>query len=115
MNPSNDATSRGSVGGSLQARRNIIKGAALAAIAGAGNLLAESSSRSPIGKNPAPAYSSRVDQWGVQEITLRSDGKYENPFKDVQLQGTFSCGDSNLTVDGFFDGDATWRIRFMPQ
>ncbi len=115
MKPANDAMSRAPVGGNLQARRNIIKGVALAAIAGAGNLLAESSSRSPIGKNPAPAYSSQVEQWGVQEITLRSDGKYENPFKEVQLQGTFSCGDTNLTVDGFFDGDATWRIHFMPQ
>lgn len=39
-----------------------------------------------------------------------------NPFKDISLTATFSHpGSQPVTVHGFYDGDNTWRIRFMPQ
>ncbi len=38
-----------------------------------------------------------------------------NPFKDVTLTATFSHGGQNVGVHGFYDGDGTWRVRFMPQ
>lgn len=62
----------------------------------------------------APAYSQEVEQWGTEEVTLHSDQRYANPFKDVVLTGRFTCGDRSLEVSGFFDGDATWKLRFMP-
>jgi Domain of unknown function (DUF5060)/Domain of unknown function (DUF5605)/Protein of unknown function (DUF4038) len=38
-----------------------------------------------------------------------------NPFTDIQLSARFSNGDTSFTVDGFYDGNDTFRIRFMPQ
>jgi hypothetical protein len=54
-----------------------------------------------------------VEQWGVFELTLPgpSDG---NPFVDVKLTATFENGSKQVKVSGFYDGDGTWRIRFMP-
>ncbi len=54
-----------------------------------------------------------IQRWGVFELALpgRSDA---NPFTDYDMQGTFSHPEETLTVDGFYDGDGTWRIRFMP-
>lgn len=38
-----------------------------------------------------------------------------NPFKDVTLTAQFSHDGQTVNVHGFYDGDDTWRIRFMPQ
>ena len=55
----------------------------------------------------------RIEQWGVFEIAVpgRADG---NPFTDWALTGTFANGRETARVDGFYDGDGTWRVRFMP-
>jgi len=66
-------------------------------------------------KADTPVYSERVEQWDVQELTLRSLRTYNNPFADVSVQGLFRSGDREVVVDGFYDGDSTWRIRFMPE
>jgi hypothetical protein len=66
------------------------------------------------GALPAPAYSKSVEQWSMQEITLRSDQRYANSFKDVTLSGKFTCGNRSLEVSGFFDGEGAWKLRFMP-
>tara|TARA_R110002049_G_scaffold4601_5_gene32506 strand:+ start:706263 stop:706967 length:705 start_codon:yes stop_codon:yes gene_type:complete len=50
---------------------------------------------------------------GVFEIALRSDSKLPNPF-DVPVKVTFtppSGAAAAKTVDGFFDGEGTWRAR----
>src|ERR1035438_8837624 len=62
----------------------------------------------------APFFAPRVERWGVQEITLQSRATYDNPFTDVTVQGRFSSQGKEVTVDGFFDGDRTWKVRFMP-
>jgi hypothetical protein len=52
-------------------------------------------------------------RWDVFEIEL--DGpSHGNPFTDVELGATFSDGQRELRVGGFYDGDGTYRIRFMP-
>lgn len=55
----------------------------------------------------------QAEQWDVFEIELRgpSDG---NPFVDVQLTARFSDGTRSVEVDGFYDGDGIYRLRFMP-
>ena len=53
-----------------------------------------------------------VEKWGCAELTFRHKTK-KNPF-DVTLEATFTNGDKSLTVKGFYDGDDTFRIRFMP-
>jgi hypothetical protein len=63
----------------------------------------------------SPSFATRVEQWGVQELTLRSSRTYDNPFSDVSIQGRFQSQDKEITVDGFYGGDRTWKIRFMPE
>lgn len=74
-------------------------------------------------------YADRVEQWGVQEIVLRSTRAYANPFTEVTLQARFTAGGKDgadgkdgrdgkaakaIVVSGFYDGQQTWRLRFMP-
>ncbi len=37
-----------------------------------------------------------------------------NPFLEVTLSATFTLGHRSLSVEGFYDGAGTYRIRFMP-
>jgi hypothetical protein len=55
-----------------------------------------------------------VEQWGHFELTLRgpADG---NPFLDVELSATFTQGERKVRVAGFYDGDGSYRVRFMPE
>src|SRR5690606_13823268 len=54
-----------------------------------------------------------VEQWGVFELELQgpSDG---NPFVDVRFSAIFSNGSVTREVDGFYDGNGVYRVRFMP-
>jgi hypothetical protein len=54
-----------------------------------------------------------VEQWGVFETTLKgpADG---NPFTDVTLGARFENGGTSVKVSGFYDGEGTYRVRFMP-
>ncbi len=57
-----------------------------------------------------------VEQWGMFEVTLKglTNG---NPFLETRLSAVFSWdyADSAATeVNGFYDGDGTYRVRFMP-
>lgn len=60
-----------------------------------------------------PAASAAIEQWGIFEATLTGPAT-GNPFVDVSLSATFSQGERSLEVPGFYDGDGTYRIRFMP-
>lgn len=55
----------------------------------------------------------RVEKWDIFEIEFkgRSD---KNPFVDYWIRGTFTGADEKVTVDGFYDGDGVYKIRFMP-
>jgi hypothetical protein len=65
----------------------------------------------------AEAVSTRSDpeceQWGQFEVSFAGP-KSGNPFVDVQLKATFTQDDDKHTVAGFYDGDGTYRVRFMP-
>jgi hypothetical protein len=37
-----------------------------------------------------------------------------NPYLDIELSAAFSNGGRNVVVTGFYDGNGTYRIRFMP-
>jgi hypothetical protein len=62
----------------------------------------------------ALVHSNRVEQWGMEEISLHTGRIYNNPFQDVQLQAKFTSKGKSILVTGFFDGGDTWRIRLMP-
>ena len=54
-----------------------------------------------------------VEKWGLFEVELT--GPMEgNPFIDVQLSAEFKNGDTTIKAPGFYDGDGTYKIRFMP-
>ena len=61
----------------------------------------------------ASAKEMRVERWGIFEISLEGP-KDGNPFIDVKLSAEFKCKNRILEVDGFYDGDGIYRIRFMP-
>lgn len=56
-----------------------------------------------------------VPRWGMWEATLKSQRQYFNPFTEVSVMATFVApSGKRVTVDGFYDGDNVWRVRFMP-
>ena len=60
-------------------------------------------------------YAPSVERWGMEEVTLHTATRYDNPFRDATVSGHFVHGSVSITVSGFYDGANTWRIRFMPQ
>ena len=63
---------------------------------------------------PAPAASEgTVRRYDIFELTLKGPSE-GNPFLDTQLHATFSLDNRSLTVEGFYDGDGAYKVRFMP-
>ena len=59
------------------------------------------------------ANSKQIEQWDIFELSL--DGPADgNPFLDVTVSAEFQHGHRTVEVDGFYDGDGVYRIRFMP-
>lgn len=60
---------------------------------------------------PDPCHA--VPRWGTFEgaLTAAAPG---NPFTDVSFVVTFQFQHRSVTVDGFYDGEDTYRVRFMP-
>jgi hypothetical protein len=54
-----------------------------------------------------------VEQWGVFETSLNGPTN-GNPFTDVHFSTRFFQGTNAFEVNGFYDGDGTYRVRFMP-
>ncbi|MFP5230105.1 MAG: DUF5060 domain-containing protein [Acidobacteriota bacterium] len=54
-----------------------------------------------------------VARWDFIELPLAgpADG---NPFIDVRFAATFRYRNRAVTVEGFYDGGGTYRVRFMP-
>ncbi len=54
-----------------------------------------------------------VEKWGIHETILQgpADG---NPFVDTALSAEYTHGHRTVVVDGFYDGDGAYRLRFMP-
>ncbi len=60
-----------------------------------------------------PAFELRC--YEMHEFTVKAGTKYSNPFHDATLVGDFtSPSGKTKVIDGFYDGDNTWRLRFVP-
>ncbi len=59
------------------------------------------------------AQEEKVEKWDVFEIEIEGP-KSGNPFLEVQLTGVFRKGEKEYRLDGFYDGDGVYKIRFMP-
>jgi hypothetical protein len=56
-----------------------------------------------------------VGQWDRFETSLHASKTYEDPFRDVTLAASFTSPTGRvIRIEGFYDGDGTWRVRFMP-
>ncbi|MCG8527885.1 MAG: fibronectin type III domain-containing protein [Opitutales bacterium] len=61
--------------------------------------------------NPAP----NVLRYGKFETEFVNSREYSDPFRDTTLHVEFSNpGGENVHLIGFYDGNATWRVRFRP-
>jgi hypothetical protein len=69
-----------------------------------------------------PAEAEAIPVWGRFETEVVNDTKYTNPFKDVELNATFtSPRGRRIDFFGYYDGDGKggqngdlWKLRFMP-
>lgn len=56
-----------------------------------------------------------IPKWGRFEASFNSTAAYANPFQEAALSMAFvSPSGQRRIVDGFWDGDDTWRVRFIP-
>jgi hypothetical protein len=73
-----------------------------------------------IGPNPLAAPAAQkgaqtVGRWDRFEVAVQNAKKYADPYRDVTLEVTFTRPDGGkVEFWGFYDGGATWRVRFMP-
>jgi hypothetical protein len=54
-----------------------------------------------------------VERWELFEIALQGP-RSGNPFVDIQVGAKFRYKHREVAVDGFYDGDGVYRVRFMP-
>jgi hypothetical protein len=55
----------------------------------------------------------QIEQWAIFELSLKGP-KDGNPFVDVSFGTRFSHKHRVVEVNGFYDGDGVYRVRFMP-
>lgn len=55
----------------------------------------------------------RTEKWGIFEVSRRGPAE-GNPFTQQWIRGTFTGKSEQVTVDGFYDGDGIYKVRFMP-
>lgn len=55
----------------------------------------------------------RIPQWDTCELELRGPDA-GNPFIEITFGATFTNGDQRVDVNGFYDGDGRYVVRFMP-
>lgn len=55
-----------------------------------------------------------VERWGVFELRITGP-KTGNPFIEVEFGATFEQAGVSIAVEGFYDGDGVYVIRFMPE
>ena len=83
----------------------------LSSTAAVGGALQTAPAHPPEGTPPPP--SKPVHQYEIFELQL--DGPSTgNPYVDVHFEATFTCGHRSVTVEGFYDGGSTYKVRFMP-
>ncbi len=86
-------------------RRDLLKLSSFAMAAASAPTLASAAAVS--------ASSSSVARWDALELSF--NGPFAgNPFIDVSLTATFTLKNRSLTVEGFYDGEGVYKIRFMP-
>ncbi|SEJ30443.1 Protein of unknown function [Dyadobacter koreensis] len=60
------------------------------------------------------AQTEAIERWDRFEVTF-SGPQSGNPFDEVNLSADFSNGKEKVKVNGFYDGNGKYKIRFMPE
>lgn len=55
----------------------------------------------------------KIERWGVFELALKASAA-GNPFTEVTFGAIFTYGHRQVDVSGFYDGEGTYKVRFMP-
>ncbi|MET0745476.1 MAG: DUF5060 domain-containing protein, partial [Microvirga sp.] len=55
----------------------------------------------------------QLGRWDVFEVTAKGPS-HGNPYVDVAFGATFSLGNRDVAVLGFYDGDGVYKVRFCP-
>src|SRR5690606_41797243 len=55
-----------------------------------------------------------VALYGTFELVVQGHRTRDNPFPRF-VEAVFELDDREIRVDGFYDGDLTWRVRFAPE
>lgn len=55
-----------------------------------------------------------VEKWKRYELVLKHESS-GNPFRDVNLTASFEHNGRSIKVDGFYDGNGIYKVRYMPQ
>lgn len=58
-------------------------------------------------------YQKKVERWDVLEISCQGPSD-QNPFIDYHIKGIFKHKNEVIEADGFYDGEGTYKVRFMP-
>jgi len=95
-------------------RREVLKLGTVSTLASMAAVLPEAIA-APHTQTPATALDAptRASKFSPFEVTLRGPAE-GNPFVDVTLMANFSLGHRTLSVDGFYDGEGVYKIRFLP-
>lgn len=70
----------------------------------------------PIALLPLAAFAagdSTIHVWEKQEVVLQADGRYENPYLDLEVWIDLKGPGFAKRVYGFWDGGNTFRVRFL--
>lgn len=54
-----------------------------------------------------------VEKWGMIEVAARGSAS-GNPFADCTAVAVFTGANEQVEVQGFYDGDGVYKVRFMP-
>ena len=66
-------------------------------------------------QNETFAIQSEIPVWGIFEVSFENSKIYDNPFTEVSLDVVYTNPKGkNISFWGFYDGNSTWRIRYMP-
>ena len=87
-------------------RRQMLKLSSLAAAAASTSVASNAAEKPAMKGGPVP-------RWDHLEINLPGPTS-GNPFTDVTLSATFRNQNRSISVAGFYDGDGSYKIRFMP-
>src|SRR5437899_5762075 len=56
---------------------------------------------------------SRVERWGLYDVNLGGPSE-GNPYMDVRMSAVFRNEHRTVEVDGFYDGNGSYKVRFSP-